>query len=154
MDVEKFSTGACPIGRALALVGDGWSLMILRDANYGITRFDQFRTSLGVAPNILTQRLKALTAAGLLEKRRYSERPPRDEYVVTAAGRDFAPVLLALGAWGRRHNGEGEVSRMVDAETGVPIDPVVVDRTTGLPVGERRMRLKLPGDGGEPSKQG
>jgi DNA-binding HxlR family transcriptional regulator len=144
MDTEKFSTGPCPIGRALALVGDSWSIMILRDACYGLTRFDQFRSSLGIAPNILTQRLKSLTAAGLLEKRRYNERPPRDEYVVTEAGRDFLPVLMAIGAWGRRHNGAGEVTCSVDAETGQLIEPVVVDRTTGVPIGQRPMRIVVP----------
>ena len=80
--------------------------MILRDAGLGQTRFDQFQKGLSIAPNILTRRLAALTAAGLLEKRRYSERPPRDEYVLTEIGRDFLPVLQAFGAWGRRHFSE------------------------------------------------
>ena len=74
------------------------TMLILRDAAFGLTRFDQFRASLGIAPNILARRLKALTEAGLLEKRRYSKRPPRDEYLITEAGRDFVPVLLAIGA--------------------------------------------------------
>src|ERR1700754_4115010 len=135
MDTEKFSAGPCPVARALLRVGDAWSMMILRDAGYGATRFDQFRTSLGIAPNILTRRLAALTADGLLEKRRYSERPPRDEYVLTAKGRDFLPILAAIGAWGRKYHGEGATSRIVDAETGVPIETAVVDRATGRPLG-------------------
>ncbi|MDB5686560.1 MAG: hypothetical protein JWR77_1149, partial [Rhizorhabdus sp.] len=114
MDIEKLSEGPCPVGRALAQVGDAWSMLILRDASYGATRFDQFRQSLGIAPNILTRRLRALTDAGLLEKSRYSERPPRDEYRLTPAGRDFLPILHALGAWGRRHHGEGELSEVVE----------------------------------------
>lgn len=118
--------------------------MILRDAGYGATRFDQFRQSLGIAPNILTRRLAALTEAGLLEKSRYSERPPRDEYVLTPKGRDFLPVLAAIGAWGREHFGEGGTSRFVDAETGAPVEPVVVDRATGRPLGEIRIRLVMP----------
>ncbi len=88
--------------RSLALVGDAWSMLILRDAHAGLTRFDEFRKSLGIAPTILTRRLSALTEDGLLEKRRYSERPPRDEYVLSAAGLDFLPVLFAIGAWGRK----------------------------------------------------
>jgi DNA-binding HxlR family transcriptional regulator len=103
MDNEKFSQGPCPVGRALTRVGDAWSMMILRDAGLGITRFDQFRASLGIAPNILTRRLAAMVEHGLLEKRRYCEQPPRDEYVLTAKGRDFLPILLAIGAWGRQH---------------------------------------------------
>jgi DNA-binding HxlR family transcriptional regulator len=145
MDAEKYSAGPCPVARALLRVGDAWSMMILRDAAYGQTRFDQFHKSLGIAPNILTRRLAGLVEAGLLEKRRYSQRPPRDEYVLTARGRDFLPILSAIGAWGTRHFGEGGVSCMVDTGTGVAIDPVVVDRRTGRPVAEIDQRLVMPG---------
>jgi len=145
MDTEKLSAGPCPVARALLRVGDAWSMMILRDAGYGATRFDQFRTSLGIAPNILTRRLAALTADGLLEKKRYSERPPRDEYVLTAKGRDFLPILAAIGAWGSKHHGEGGTSRIVDAESGARIEAMVVDRATGRPLGEFETRLVLPG---------
>jgi DNA-binding HxlR family transcriptional regulator len=140
MDIERYSAGPCPVGRGLAKVGDAWSMLVLRDAGFGLTRFDQFRTSLGIAPNIL-----ALTEAGLLEKRLYSQRPPRAEYLITEAGRDFLPVLQVIGAWGRRHNGAGELSRLVDAETGEPLDPVVIDRATGALIGTRPVRLVAPG---------
>lgn len=145
--VEKFSQGICPVARGLARVGDAWSMLILRDAGLGLTRFDQFRTSLGIAPNILTRRLKALTEAGLLARRRYSTRPPREEYVLTPAGRDFLPVLQVIGAWGRRHHGDAGLSRMVDAETGEPVEPLVVDARTGAPIGSRPLRLLQPGSG-------
>lgn len=148
MDVEKYSVGACPIGRGLAKVGDAWSMLILRDAGLGLTRFEQFRTSLGIAPNILARRLKALTDAGLLEQRRYSERPPREEYLITEAGRDFLPVLQVIGAWGRRHNGEGRLSQVVDAQTGAPVVPVVIDSNTGAPLGTRPLRLVRPTNSG------
>lgn len=144
MDIEKYSKGPCPVGRGLSKIGDAWSMLILRDAGFGLTRFDQFRASLGIAPNILAKRLKTLTAAGLLEKRSYSERPPREEYLITEAGRDFLPVLQVIGAWGRRHNGEGQLSHLVDAETGEPVDPVVIDRATGGPIGARPLRLVMP----------
>jgi DNA-binding HxlR family transcriptional regulator len=145
MDIKKFSTGACPVARGLAIVGDAWSMLILRDAGFGMTRFDQFRASLDIAPNILARRLKKLTQAGLLIKTRYSEKPPRDEYLLTEAGRDFLPVLQVVGAWGRRHNGGGALSYSVDAETGTTVEPVVVDRVTGAPVGSRPLRLVQPG---------
>jgi DNA-binding HxlR family transcriptional regulator len=144
MDTEKYSAGPCPIGRALLRVGDAWSMMILRDAGYGATRFDQFRTSLGIAPNILTRRLAALTEDGLLEKRRYSERPPRDEYVLTGKGRDFLPILLAIGAWGAKHHGEGDVTKAIDRATGAVIEPVVVDRATGRPLAEIAFDVVVP----------
>jgi len=145
MDIEKLSTGVCPIGRGLAIVGDAWSMLILRDAGFGMTRFDQFRASLGIAPNILASRLQKLTDAGLLTKTKYSEKPPRDEYLLTEAGRDFLPVLQVVGAWGRRYNGEGALSHTIDEETGTMVEPVVVDRITGAPIGTRRLRLVRPG---------
>ena len=147
MDTEKYCNGPCPLARALLRVGDAWSMMILRDAGYGATKFDQFRSSLGIAPNILTGRLAALTEDGLLEKRRYSERPPRDEYVLTAKGRDFLPILAAIGAWGRKYHGEGGTSFHTDAQTGARIDPVVVDHATGRPLAEIETRLVKPGEG-------
>ncbi|ASY60453.1 Transcriptional regulator, HxlR family (plasmid) [Sinorhizobium sp. CCBAU 05631] len=119
-------------------------MLIMRDAHAGLTRFDDFRKSLGIAPTMLTGRLSALTDEGLLEKRRYSDRPPRDEYVLTEAGRDFLPVLFAIGAWGRKHRGGGDVTRFFDAETGTEIDPITIDRATGAPVGTRPIRIAAP----------
>ena len=103
MQRKSFDDMACPIARSLEHVGEWWSMLILRDALAGVTRFDDFQTNLGIAPNMLARRLAALVEGGLLERRRYQERPPRDEYVLTARGRDFKPVLAALVAFGRRH---------------------------------------------------
>ena len=132
MTRRGFDPKQCPIGRTLERVGDTWSLMILRDAVQGLSKFDQFEKSLGVAPNILTQRLNALVETGFLERRPYQERPVRHEYVLTELGRDFAPVLMALAAFGNRHFAvEGIASQMVEAATGLPAEPVMVDRRTG-----------------------
>jgi len=146
MDTEKLSWGICLVGRGLARAGDAWSMLILRDAGLGRTRFDDFQKSLGIAPNILTRRLAALVAAGMLERRRYSERPPRDEYVLTEAGRDYLPVLQALGGWARKHFGEGAVSELVDASSGRTITPLVIDAETGVPLSEIAVTLRQPGD--------
>ncbi len=136
---------ACPVARSLERVGEWWSILILRDALHGMTRFDQFQKSLGIAPNMLTRRLNALVAAGLLERRRYSDHPPRDEYRLTARGRDFRMVLVALLAWGNRHFApEGASVLLVDAQTGAPADPVLVDRRTGQPITETDHRY-VPG---------
>jgi DNA-binding HxlR family transcriptional regulator len=142
--VKDLSNQPCSIARSLALVGDAWSMLIMRDAHAGLTRFDDFRKNLGIAPTILTGRLSALTDEGLLEKRRYSDRPPRDEYLLTEAGRDFLPVLFAIGAWGRKHRGGGKVTRFFDAEAGSEIDPVIIDRATGAPIGTRPIRVAAP----------
>jgi DNA-binding HxlR family transcriptional regulator len=131
----NFSEMSCPIARSLDRVGEWWSIMILRDAFHGLTRFDQFQKSLGIAPNMLTKRLDALVEAGVLARRRYQDHPPRDEYVLTPRGRDFLPVLIALTDWGNRHFApEGASSLLVDAETGVPAEPLMVDAPTGRPL--------------------
>ena len=132
MQRTSFADMPCPIARSLERVGEWWSMLILRDAFAGLTRFDQFQASLGIAPNMLSRRLAALVEAGMLERRRYSERPPRDEYVLTERGRDFRTVLLALLDFGHRHfaaspNG----TRIVDAATGELAEPVLVDRRSG-----------------------
>jgi DNA-binding HxlR family transcriptional regulator len=144
MDTKILIDAPCPIARSLACVGDAWSMLILRDASAGLTRFDQFRKSLCIAPTILTRRLAMLTEEGLLEKRRYSERPPRDEYVLTAAGRDFLPVLVMIGAWGRKYRGKGRLTRLVDDVTGKEIQPVVVDVVSGKKLGTRPIRVIVP----------
>jgi DNA-binding HxlR family transcriptional regulator len=135
MERKSFAGMVCPIARGLDRVGEWWSMLILRDAFSGISRFDDFQESLGIAPAMLTRRLKALVDAGLLARRRYSERPPRDEYLLTERGRDFAPVLVALLAWGNRHFApEGASIEIVDSRTGQPAQPVLVDRVTGRPL--------------------
>src|SRR5215217_3726249 len=135
MQRKSFDKMQCPIARSLERVGEWWSILILRDALHGLTRFDEFQKSLGIAPNMLTRRLNALVEAGLLARRRYSQRPPRDEYVLTARGRDFRPVLLALMAWGNRHFApEGASVLLLDARTGAVAEPIMVDRLTGRPI--------------------
>jgi DNA-binding HxlR family transcriptional regulator len=142
--MKKNNSGVCPISRCLDVLGDTWSILILRDAHAGLTRFDQFRKSLGIAPTILTRRLSSLTEEGLLEKRLYSDHPPREEYVLTAAGRDFLPVLFMLGAWGRKYRGEGSLTRFYDAEAGTEINPVAIDASTGARIGTRPIRTVEP----------
>ncbi|AVE03789.1 transcriptional regulator [Pseudomonas palleroniana] len=144
MNPEKSTDSTCPIARTLSFLGDAWSMLILRDANSGLTRFDQFKKSLGIAPTMLTKRLATLTEEKLLEKRLYSERPPREEYVLTQAGRDFLPVLFMIGAWGRKHRGEGKLLRFVDAEKGTDIDAIAIDANTGAEIGTRAINMLEP----------
>ncbi len=141
MQRKSFGNMQCPIARSLERVGEWWSILILRDAFHGLTRFDQFQKSLEIAPNMLARRLNALVESGLLERRRYSERPPRDEYLLTERGRDFRPVLWALLAWGNRHFApEGASVVVIDSKTGAVADPVLVDRATGRKLAEPDFR--------------
>ena len=122
----------CPIARGLEHVGEWWSILILSDAFRGLSRFDEFSESLGIAPNMLTRRLNALVEAGMLERRRYNERPPRDEYRLTPRGMDFRPVLLAMLAFGNRHFPPDDRSvQIVNTETGDSVDPLLLDPATG-----------------------
>jgi DNA-binding HxlR family transcriptional regulator len=99
----------CPVARTLQLIGEWWTVLIVRDAFPGLTRFDQFRRSLDISPAIHANRLQALVDAGIMVRRRYSEHPPRDEYLLTDSGRALRPVIAALRVWGERHFGRAQV---------------------------------------------
>jgi DNA-binding HxlR family transcriptional regulator len=140
---KSFENMECPIARSLERVGEWWTILILRDALLGMTRFDEFQKSLGVAPNILSKRLASMVRSGLLERRRYSERPPRHEYRVTDRGRDFSPVLLTLMAWGNKHFApEGESVLLVDKTTGAPAIPVLYDAVSGRRITTREFQFR------------
>jgi DNA-binding HxlR family transcriptional regulator len=133
----SFRDAECPIARGIDPVGEGWNVLILRDVFQGFTRFDELERNLKIAPTMLTRRLRALTEAGLLERRKYCERPPRHEYVLTERGREFGPVLLALYAWAERHTQPEDRSLvLVEAESGREVEPVRVDRASGRPLEE------------------
>jgi DNA-binding HxlR family transcriptional regulator len=101
---RTYDTQNCSAARALEVVGERWSLLIIRDALFaGCTRFGDFQNSLGVASNILAARLDSFVAVGLMERRRYSEHPEHYEYLLTGKGRDLAPAIVALSAWGDRY---------------------------------------------------
>jgi DNA-binding HxlR family transcriptional regulator len=96
----------CSIARALEIVGERWTLLIVRDCFLGLRRFEEFRQSLGVARNVLTDRLNRLVEEGILERVRYSERPERYEYRLTPKGRDLEIALAGLRQWGDRYLSE------------------------------------------------
>jgi DNA-binding HxlR family transcriptional regulator len=113
---------ACPIGRAGFLLGDRWILLILRNATLGMTRFKDFRDDLGIADNILLDRLRRLVDAGILVKVPYHDgRRTRQEYRLTQAGADLSPILRAIGEWGAEHTTSASPSQpmsVVHAECG------------------------------------
>ena len=93
----------CSLARSLEMLGERWTLLVLRDAFQGVTRFELFARRLRIAPNILTKRLATLVEAGVLERRRYQERPERFEYVLTPAGKELLPAWCDLMRWGDAH---------------------------------------------------
>ncbi|HEY0883283.1 MAG TPA: helix-turn-helix domain-containing protein [Archangium sp.] len=135
MERTSLAGRPCPIARSVDLLGDAWSLLILRDVFLGARRFGDLQDGLGIAPNSLTRRLEALTRGGLLVARPYSQRPLRHEYALTQKGEDVLPVLLALSAWGNRWLApRGAPLLLVDPRTGRQLDPVVVDQKTRRPL--------------------
>lgn len=100
---KTYDTQVCSIARALEVVGERWSLLIIRDALFaGWTRYSDFQRSLGIATNILQARLDGFVESGIMQRRQYSEQPDLFEYVLTDKGRDLAPALIALTEWGDR----------------------------------------------------
>jgi DNA-binding HxlR family transcriptional regulator len=92
----------CSIARSLAVAGEPWSPLVIRDVYIGINRFDDLQRDLGISRKVLAERLRHLVDAGMLERRPYSERPPRHEYALTPMGSEFVDVLMAMVAWGDR----------------------------------------------------
>ncbi len=93
----------CSVARTLEVLGERWTLLVIRDVFNGRRRFDQIQENLGIARNVLTSRLARLVEEGILEKRRYQERPPRHEYFLTDKGLELWPVLISVMHWGDRH---------------------------------------------------
>jgi len=100
---EELDREACSVARTLSVVGDRWTLMILRECFLGVRRFEGFEARLGIARHVLADRLKKLTDAGVLDKIAYQERPRREEYRLTDAGRDLYPVMVTLAQWGDKY---------------------------------------------------
>jgi DNA-binding HxlR family transcriptional regulator len=116
----------CSIANALAVVGERWSLLALREVFFGVRRFDQIARNTGASRDILTARLRKLVETGLLEKRQYEERPPRYEYVLTEQGQALHGVLLNLMAWGDRYVTEGPPPTVWKHECGEVLEPETV----------------------------
>ena len=133
----------CSIAQTLDIVGDPWTLLIVRDALFGVRRFDDFRRSLGIPRATLSARLATLVDNGILERTEYAERPPRHEYILTDKGRSLRTVLIAMLQWGDEWSGSDEPPvTLVDADSGEPIRPLFVDESSGRPLGELRLERR------------
>jgi DNA-binding HxlR family transcriptional regulator len=127
-----YSRQICSVAATLEVVGDPWTLLILRDAFADVRRFEQWQERLGVARNVLAARLKSLVGHGVFEKRIYSQHPPRHEYVLTPKGRDLYGVLVTMAAWGDRHvYCSGGPVEFVHAACGAPFEAKVICEACG-----------------------
>jgi DNA-binding HxlR family transcriptional regulator len=139
---------ACPVARTLDLVGDRWSLLIIRDAFDGVRRFSQFQRSLGIARNILSSRLRDLVQAGILRAEPASDGSSYQDYVLTDAGLDFFDLMISLRQWGQDHAfaaGE-EHSVLVDATTGRPLPRMTYTTPDGGQVTPHETRVRKVGE--------
>lgn len=136
MRQTSFATMQCSLARSLEVVGDWWSPLVLRDLYLGLDRFDQLVTDLGISRNLLTDRLETLIAGGVVAKQAYQARPVRFRYLLTEAGRELVPVLLALTAWGDRWATPdgGPPLRVHHDGCGAPTTPTVCCSACGTPL--------------------
>lgn len=151
MKPKSFVGMRCSIAGALELIGDRWALLVIRDLSLGLRRYDDLRTSTGIPAATLAARLKHLEATGIVERVLYQERPPRDEYRLTAKGNDLWKVSVALREWGDRWDASGfgqPTVETVDRKTGRPLVLALVDAETGKAVPLDRARLR-PGPGAD-----
>jgi len=140
---------ACSIARALDVVGDRWSILILRDSFRGIRRFEEIRRDLGIPRAVLSDRLAALVASGVLARRQYLDHPPRHEYRLTDMGRELSPILVALMQWGDRWLSEdGPPTVLVHEPCGTEVDLHFHCRACGVDFGPTEI-AGHPGPGAE-----
>ena len=139
---------ACSVARTVSVIGDRWTLLILRDGFLGIRRFDDFQARLRVTRHILADRLRKLVAAGVLEKARYEDRPARYDYRLTPKGLALHPVLLALVHWGdtQMANGKGRPLVLRHKGCGCDFTPVTVCSACAEPIAARDVEAR-PGPG-------
>lgn len=150
MRKKSFADMPCPIALSLEHVGDWWNILILRDLFYGLSRFEEFEKSLGIAPSTLTRRLNGLVDSGMVEKRTYSDKPPRCDYLLTERGRDFRSVLLTLVNFGNKHFVSDNIQvQLFDETSNTPVDLVLTDGNTGKPLNVREHRMRYTGPAGK-----
>ena len=142
---RRYDEQDCSIARALEVVGERWTLLILREAFLGTSRFDDFHRRLGIARNVLQTRLERLVAEGVLERFPYQERPPRYDYQLTQEGRDLLPVLVALLHWGDRHRAPdvGPRGAIAHANCGGAINAALQCERCGARVEEHSITIEL-----------
>jgi DNA-binding HxlR family transcriptional regulator len=148
MEARDFPRDACAVAATLEAIGERWTMHVLREAFLGVRRFEDFRRNIGVARNILSDRLNTLVAKGILRRVQYSERPPRYEYRLTEKGIDLYGVLIELGRWGTKWepHPDGPALVLRHRGCGALMQPALTCPECGEPVDARSMEA-LPGPG-------
>ncbi|MEE3100443.1 MAG: helix-turn-helix domain-containing protein [Pseudomonadota bacterium] len=156
MEWDRLEDEFCSLARTLSVVGDRWTLIILRDCFRKVRRFDDFRERLGIAPHVLSARLKKLVAAGVLRRVVYDDRLNRHEYVLTDTGLDLHPVVMAMVRWGDRHmtDDRGRPVRYRHRACGALFDPVTVCSVCHEPVAARDVTAEPASAGAPPPEAG
>lgn len=150
MQLKSFAGMDCSIAQFLEIAGERWSLLLIRDAFLGISRFDDFQRRLGISRNILDDRLSRLVEVGVMKRVPYSEHPPRNEYKLTAMGRDLWPVVTAMRQWGDKYAApSGPPVQVRHKDCGALTEMVHVCAACGEPVSWRNVRAE-PGEGRQP----
>jgi DNA-binding HxlR family transcriptional regulator len=141
---EDLGEQPCSLSRTLSVVGDRWTLLVLRECFMGVRRFDDFEKRMGITRHVLAERLKRLTEHGVLVKSAYQQRPLREEYRLTEKGHDLYPAVLALVNWGDRHMSDdiGQPIRHVHKTCGHEVHGVLVCSDCGEPLRARDMSLR------------
>lgn len=141
---QDIGSEPCSVARALSVIGDRWTLLILWETFRGTHRFSGFRDRLGIARHVLTTRLRALVDHGILSRVAYQEKPRRYEYRLTEKGHDLYPVIISLLAWGDRWmaGGEGAPIELTHRHCGHPMSPVSVCPECGKPARARDMEVR------------
>ena len=141
MQRTSFKDMNCSVAQCLEVVGEWWTMLLVRDAFLGVTRFDDFQARLGISRNVLNERLSHLVEEGVLKRVRYQDHPPRDDYRLTGKGRDLWPVLTAMRQWGDRWAAPGGPPlEVVHKACGNVVEAVATCSACGEPLGPREVR--------------
>lgn len=149
MKRKSYSDMNCSVAQSLDIVGDPWTLLVVRDVMFGFRRFNDIQERLGIARNTLTDRLATLVDHGVLRKDAYQDNPERFEYRLTPKGRALSPIIITLMQWGDEWSELPEPPvHLIDRDTGRTLDPILVDRTSRQPLAD--LKVQAVGAGVQP----
>ncbi len=142
MKWNELHTESCPVARGLSVIGDRWTMLVLRECFFGIRRFDQMQERLGITRHVLADRLRKLEADGVLRREAYQQRPPRYEYRLTDRGKALHPLLITLIHWANAHvpSDDSHAMTLLSRDTNEPVEPKLIDAKTGQEITHRNVR--------------